>query len=126
MRPFDRSQNRTQIIMKRNLLPGLMTLLAVPLLAAEANPQADVKNAPAGLGSHTNYSWRTTVEAGNNSRFRPGPTEGKTEKGGYTTLWMSFGDNTNQARSEEHTSELQSLRHLVCRLLLEKKKKQNK
>src|SRR5437899_6288730 len=26
------------------------------------------------------------------------------------------------ARSEEHTSELQSLRHLVCRLLLEKKK----
>src|SRR5258705_8286876 len=28
-------------------------------------------------------------------------------------------------RSEEHTSELQSLRHLVCRLLLEKKKKDN-
>src|SRR5262245_66349776 len=27
------------------------------------------------------------------------------------------------ARSEEHTSELQSLRHLVCRLLLEKKNK---
>src|SRR5437899_5371431 len=26
-----------------------------------------------------------------------------------------------QSRSEEHTSELQSLRHLVCRLLLEKK-----
>src|SRR5437899_5432533 len=31
-----------------------------------------------------------------------------------------FGDNEH--RSEEHTSELQSLRHLVCRLLLEKKK----
>src|SRR5262245_63000706 len=29
-------------------------------------------------------------------------------------------------RSEEHTSELQSLRHLVCRLLLEKKKKDMK
>src|SRR5258705_8031435 len=29
------------------------------------------------------------------------------------------------SRSEEHTSELQSLRHLVCRLLLEKKKKNN-
>src|SRR5436853_5937798 len=27
-----------------------------------------------------------------------------------------------EERSEEHTSELQSLRHLVCRLLLEKKK----
>src|SRR5439155_19827794 len=30
------------------------------------------------------------------------------------------------ARSEEHTSELQSRGHLVCRLLLEKKKKQQK
>src|SRR2546425_4434103 len=30
----------------------------------------------------------------------------------------------NQHRSEEHTSELQSLAYLVCRLLLEKKKKQ--
>src|SRR5262245_62574212 len=29
-------------------------------------------------------------------------------------------------RSEEHTSELQSLRHLVCRLLLEKKKHANR
>src|SRR2546422_6430419 len=30
------------------------------------------------------------------------------------------------ARSEEHTSELQSRLHLVCRLLLEKKKKERK
>src|SRR5262245_64053063 len=29
---------------------------------------------------------------------------------------------SSNLRSEEHTSELQSLRHLVCRLLLEKKK----
>src|SRR2546422_2755964 len=32
-------------------------------------------------------------------------------------------DRTERARSEEHTSELQSRLHLVCRLLLEKKKK---
>src|SRR5947199_5334758 len=31
--------------------------------------------------------------------------------------------NAVAPRSEEHTSELQSLRHLVCRLLLEKKKR---
>src|SRR5205814_8809386 len=31
----------------------------------------------------------------------------------------------SSCRSEEHTSELQSLRHLVCRLLLEKKKPTN-
>src|SRR5258705_4637368 len=51
--------------------------------------------------------------------------------------WRSFGSrfesphelttlpsasNSITGRSEEHTSELQSLRHLVCRLLLEKKK----
>src|SRR5205814_7662493 len=30
--------------------------------------------------------------------------------------------SASMKRSEEHTSELQSLRHLVCRLLLEKKK----
>src|SRR2546425_6770537 len=32
-------------------------------------------------------------------------------------------DHQTQIRSEEHTSELQSLAYLVCRLLLEKKKK---
>src|SRR5437870_9899410 len=55
----------------------------------------------------------------------------------YTTLFRSNArrwerifwgfDNTGndvlQERSEEHTSELQSRGHLVCRLLLEKKKK---
>src|SRR5205823_5539341 len=34
--------------------------------------------------------------------------------------------STYESRSEEHTSELQSLAYLVCRLLLEKKKKRNK
>src|SRR3989442_5502395 len=33
---------------------------------------------------------------------------------------------TPRARSEEHTSELQSRPHLVCRLLLEKKKKRSR
>src|SRR2546425_5256783 len=33
------------------------------------------------------------------------------------------GDREGSPRSEEHTSELQSLAYLVCRLLLEKKKK---
>src|SRR5437899_9215117 len=55
----------------------------------------------------------------------------------YTTLFRSGmagqltltkgpfpqGERRWISRSEEHTSELQSLRHLVCRLLLEKKKK---
>src|SRR2546429_5413368 len=36
------------------------------------------------------------------------------------------GPDINMERSEEHTSELQSRLHLVCRLLLEKKKRNNK
>src|SRR5687768_17713078 len=41
------------------------------------------------------------------------------------TVWLAKGSATcgnMKARSEEHTSELQSRLHLVCRLLLEKKK----
>src|SRR5258706_8994978 len=56
----------------------------------------------------------------------------------YTTLFRSFhwpkpdlifdfdGVSRKYARSEEHTSELQSLTNLVCRLLLEKKKNKNR
>src|SRR2546423_3417606 len=35
---------------------------------------------------------------------------------------LGHGDDNVLVRSEEHTSELQSLAYLVCRLLLEKKK----
>src|SRR5262245_30747996 len=48
-----------------------------------------------------------------------------TGRGGRVTKKdiLAFVEGDGQAaRSEEHTSELQSLRHLVCRLLLEKKK----
>src|SRR2546425_3240407 len=38
-------------------------------------------------------------------------------------LARQFGISSGAVRSEEHTSELQSLAYLVCRLLLEKKKK---
>src|SRR3989441_8128662 len=45
---------------------------------------------------------------------------------GTYAVKMTKGDQVYTAplRSEEHTSELQSLAYLVCRLLLEKKKKQ--
>src|SRR5690349_6331113 len=43
---------------------------------------------------------------------------------GHPEVLGTFGQVPEGARSEEHTSELQSRRDLVCRLLLEKKKKQ--
>src|SRR6201990_3757953 len=50
---------------------------------------------------------------------------------GVAGTWQDLTDNVNQmasnlTRSEEHTSELQSHVNLVCRLLLEKKKKQHR
>src|SRR5687767_15177383 len=46
------------------------------------------------------------------------------ESSGKTTLTLQVIAEAQKAgRSEEHTSELQSLAYLVCRLLLEKKKK---
>src|SRR5690625_6409155 len=55
------------------------------------------------------------------------------ERGNREQAWDLWGQRITQEeadslveRSEEHTSELQSRGHLVCRLLLEKKKKKQK
>src|SRR5258705_2780368 len=52
------------------------------------------------------------------------PTRSPPEKVRLRCAWRRCCVATNSLliRSEEHTSELQSLRHLVCRLLLAKKK----
>src|SRR5947199_4248935 len=55
-------------------------------------------------------------------RARPGGLAGRREEGTPGAGRPSRAAAARE-RSEEHTSELQSLRHLVCRLLLEKKKK---
>src|SRR5439155_23387807 len=44
----------------------------------------------------------------------------------YPVLTQITSAHLHGTRSEEHTSELQSRGHLVCRLLLEKKKKKSK
>src|SRR5262245_62439341 len=54
------------------------------------------------------------------SRYSFDPTQSFDSASSVTLIDPVRGALT---RSEEHTSELQSLRHLVCRLLLEKKKK---
>src|ERR1035438_8383727 len=62
------------------------------------------------------------------SRSSPTNTPGQvTEQQAITPMDLhhpilrEFPEHREIIRSEEHTSELQSLRHLVCRLLLEKK-----
>src|SRR5438093_9375687 len=59
------------------------------------------------------------------------PVAQKTQPSAYPTCEemhsvRRFPSGMSTDRSEEHTSELQSLTNLVCRLLLEKKKKKKK
>src|SRR5688572_31089075 len=58
-------------------------------------------------------------------RLNPGTLEGVFFFAEYKKLFGEV-DHAALARSEEHTSELQSQSNLVCRLLLEKKKKKKK
>src|SRR3989441_7713011 len=69
----------------------------------EQRPNADAKV----------FEVKVTVQ-GSDTTLRPGMTTGNA----IETLKLNVA-----LRSEEHTSELQSLAYLVCRLLLEKKKK---
>lgn len=83
--------------MKTRIRFGITTLLAGSLLTVNAAPKDDVLAAAKKLGEKANYSWTTTVVVPEGSRYRPGPTDGKTEKDGFTHLKMTFGDNAVQA-----------------------------
>ncbi|MBM3836739.1 MAG: hypothetical protein FJ398_02045 [Verrucomicrobia bacterium] len=82
--------------MKRNMLIGALTVLAVSLNAADSSPKDAVIAAAKKLGEAANYSWKQTVAVPEGSQFRPGPSDGKTEKDGFTLVSSSFGDNTMQ------------------------------
>src|SRR5689334_24041132 len=66
------------------------------------------------------------------ARLRAGPipsTESSGEVSAFrarTLRWCVIAKRCASSRSEEHTSELQSQFHLVCRLLLEKKKRERR
>ena len=83
--------------MKRSILSGLGALVAGSLFAADPTPKEIVTAAAKKLGGQTNYTWTTTVAVPEDAQFKPGPTEGKTEKDGFTTLSLSFFDNKIQA-----------------------------
>src|SRR5438876_5807173 len=55
--------------------------------------------------------------------FRSNQQQGPIPSAATVTARVIIAETARMARSEEHTSELQSPVHLVCRLLLEKKKK---
>src|SRR2546425_671953 len=84
-------------------------------------------------GDITNADW-TTVGGGDGFYTAQDPIDPsiiyvESQGGNMSRLNFATGERVTLQkpnRSEEHTSELQSLAYLVCRLLLEKKKKRTK
>src|SRR5258705_2182369 len=78
----------------------------------------------------TLFPYTTLFRSRGSARSRRGGRGGGGDASSFATqsrgrsIVLSTSDvRERYGRSEEHTSELQSLRHLVCRLLLEKKKR---
>src|SRR5687768_9276168 len=130
--------------------PNTVTTTNV-VVAAPLNGPTGTRVAPPAEVDHFNL--RTEGASGYVFRTRPNTNanevkeqlgkqmiEGVEAEGTRTTVTIPAGEMGNERpiqivserwyspelRSEEHTSELQSRLHLVCRLLLEKKKKKNK
>jgi hypothetical protein len=80
--------------MKSLMILAITLAASTSLLAADAPGKDDVKSAAQKLAAADNYSWTTTVES---AQFRPGPSHGKTEKGGYTYVDFSMQDNKIEA-----------------------------
>src|SRR3989449_4756588 len=75
-------------------------------------------------GLHSPATGARVCFSGGTPMVTDGPfTEAKEVLGGYWMIQVQSRAEAIEWRSEEHTSELQSRLHLVCRLLLEKKKK---
>src|SRR5205814_9461547 len=83
-------------------LPIFTVAVARSRSVAPSAPRRTLRRPPASIAPITSQASPRARNASRHSPAREGSAQSR--------------------RSEEHTSELQSLRHLVCRLLLEKKK----
>src|SRR5438045_7946597 len=81
---------------------------SIQIMPARRTPAALGRRSSLGYWSATEHRWKT-VRAANVRAAQSAAAE----------VNEYLGQSSGSVRSEEHTSELQSLRHLVCRLLLE-------
>src|SRR2546422_7445180 len=81
-------------------------------------PSGDTLTSPSPLVAMVGTSWSTGVTS------RVLPSASVTVNRCWRLPARQSSQCRHKRRSEEHTSELQSRLHLVCRLLLEKKKKE--
>src|SRR5690554_7010678 len=97
-------------------VPGNNTI-SIPAFALAKSPTtAHISEASGGLRWGQNYVGGTSLTVKKPANYTGGDVE-------FTIFFRTLASTTTgEVRSEEHTSELQSRPHLVCRLLLEKKK----
>src|SRR2546422_9014234 len=84
------------------------------------------RSPPLGRGEYVS-DW-TGCQVSGGTSCRPSESQtvmASTGQASHARSKRSRSTTSGATRSEEHTSELQSRLHLVCRLLLEKKKKNN-
>jgi len=82
----------------------VLALLCFVKLCA-ADDKKDVLHAVRKLAEKPNYSWRATTRIeGSANNWRPGPLEGKAEKGGFIHFASSFGENNYEVaiKGERH------------------------
>lgn len=78
--------------MKKQILCLALATASLSLFAADA--KEEVTAAAKKLGDAANYTWKTTVVVPESAQFKPGPTDGKTEKGGFMCVKTTMRDNT--------------------------------
>src|SRR5262245_14630311 len=102
------------------------TMAPLPVSPATPPPIRDAEEAQRAHYDRIIAAYEAHYGDATSQRYRRGfiyePLLGDVDLAGKEILEAMCGSGQATARSEEHTSELQSLRHLVCRLLLEKKK----
>src|SRR2546422_3654545 len=98
---------------------GCSTQCPSTICAPVLNSSQPVQYNPSYSASNRSAGWRSRI------RSSRAPTA-RACRGSVVRIQSSCEHCRRRQRSEEHTSELQSRLHLVCRLLLEKKKKKYK
>src|SRR5690348_17774679 len=107
-----------------NPLKLALPVLALGLLGVPLHAQSQGQQPRSGAGADEQQQQQAEPGAGQQQQQQDMSVTGKIMKSGNDlVLKDSSTGNSYKIRSEEHTSELQSPVHLVCRLLLEKKKK---
>ncbi len=82
--------------MKTKILLATAAFITGSILTASAGPADDITSAAQKLGNEASYSWHVTTVVPADSRFKPGPTDGKIVTGDTTYIKTSFRDNATE------------------------------